>query len=146
MQRSLNLLLADDDTDDCMFFKDALEEIPVPSSLKTVKDGVELMQHLSSVPILPDAVFLDLNMPRKNGFDCLTEIKSSSNLNTVPIIIYSTSMDKEVVDMLYEKGAQHYIRKPGDFLKLKQVIYEALISITNRKMKVLKEEFIIEAK
>ena len=65
---TLNLLLADDDADDCMFFKEALEELPVAAKLITVNDGVQLMNHLiNENSQLPDALYLDLNMPRKNG-------------------------------------------------------------------------------
>ncbi len=73
---SLNLLLADDDTDDCFFFKEALEELPVSAKFTFVNDGVQLMQLLIvNDTSLADALFLDLNMPRKNGFECLSEIK-----------------------------------------------------------------------
>jgi CheY-like chemotaxis protein len=105
----LNLLLADDDVDDCMFFKEALEELPIDFNLVTVPDGVELLRQLGTLEMLPDALFLDLNMPRKNGFECLTQIKTDEKLNPIPVIIYSTSFDTEVVNMLYEKGAYHYI-------------------------------------
>ncbi|MET7029939.1 response regulator [Sediminicola luteus] len=126
-----NLLLADDDSDDCLFFKEALEELPVDASLSTVNDGVQLMDFLSSNSgDLPDALFLDLNMPRKSGLECLTEIKVTDELKHLPIIIFSTSLDLDVVDSLYEKGANYYIRKPGDFSALKKVIFEA-ITLTN---------------
>ena len=126
-----NLLLADDDSDDCLFFKEALEELPVDASLSTVNDGVQLMDFLSSNSgDLPDALFLDLNMPRKSGLECLTEIKVTEKLKHLPIIIFSTSLDLDVVDSLYEKGANYYIRKPGDFSALKKVIFEA-ITLTN---------------
>ena len=124
---SFNLLLADDDADDCMFFEEALEELPVSSTLKTVNDGERLMELLTAKPEpFPDILFLDLNMPRKTGVECLTEIKRNEKLKSLPVIIYSTSLDPEIVNMLYEKGAHHYIRKPGEFTKLKKVILEAL--------------------
>lgn len=126
-----NLLLADDDLDDCLFFKEALEEIKLDTTLTTVNDGVQLMHYLSlNTNKLPDALFLDLNMPRKSGIECLTEIKSIDNLKHIPIIIFSTSYDIEVVNLLYEKGATYYIRKPGEFSALKKVLFEA-ISLTD---------------
>ena len=146
MNVSFNLLLADDDADDCIFFKEALEELPVSSSLKTVNDGEQLMQLLSTKPVpLPDILFLDLNMPRKNGFECLTEIKLNENLKSLRIIIYSTSLDREIMNSLYEKGANHYIRKPGEFSKLKKIILEALmLSAETGDEKISKENFIIQ--
>jgi len=144
---SVNLLLADDDVDDCMFFKEALKELPIHSFLKTVSDGKQLMDMLTTNPdTLPDILFLDLNMPRKTGYECLSEIKLNNKLQRLPVIIYSTSLNQEVVNLLYEGGARHYIRKPGDFSKLKKVILEAL-TITSRDdpKNRSKENFIIEA-
>lgn len=122
-----NLLLADDDLDDCLFFKEALEELPVDAFLSTVNDGVQLMDFLSTNSgNLPDTLFLDLNMPRKSGIECLSEIKVMDELKNLPIIIFSTSLDLDVVDSLYAKGANYYIRKPGEFSALKKVILEAI--------------------
>lgn len=144
----INILLADDDMDDCTFFKEVLEELPVSASLKIVNDGVQLMQLLNTKEEpLPDILFLDLNMPRKTGFECLLEIKRSKKLKSLPVIIYSTSLNPEVVNLLYEKGAQHYIRKPGEFSNLKKVIYEALtITYKNNWLKPSKKKFIIRFK
>lgn len=143
----LDLLLADDDQDDCMFFREALEELKMSCKLTTVPDGVELMRHLTAGNILPDALFLDLNMPLKNGYECLSEIKGHERLNTIPIIIYSTSLDTTIVNQLYEKGASYYIRKPGDFSKLKHVIREALTTITaENPARTPKEKFVIQVK
>ena len=126
-----NLLLADDDTDDCLFFQEALDDLPFDATLATVNDGVQLMNFLSAKSDnLPDAVFIDLNMPRKSGFECLSEIKLIDELKHLPIIIFSTSLDIDVVNLLYDKGAHYYIRKPGEFSALKKVILEA-VTLTN---------------
>ena len=122
-----HLLLADDDIDDCVFFKDALEDLPIPATLTTVHDGVQLMNFLSSTSDhLPSALFLDMNMPRKSGFECLSEIKRIDKLKKLPVIIFSTSFNSEVVDLLYEKGAHYYIRKPGEYKDLKKIILEVI--------------------
>ena len=141
----LNLLLADDDTDDCIFFKEALEELPVSAKLTTVNDGVQLMELLTTkTDTLPHALFLDLNMPRKNGFDCLTEIKQNEKLKQLPVIIFSTSFDTEVANLLYELGASYYIQKPADFAILKKIISTSLALIGNpNKEQPSKEKFII---
>ena len=144
---SLNILLADDDADDCLFFKEALEELAIESSLTTVNNGMELMRYLAAKPALPDALFLDLNMPLKNGFECLTEIKKDNTLTPLRVFIYSTSFDTHVIDLLYEKGASNYIRKPGDFSKLKLVIHEAITKVVNKEeIKTTKDKFVIQAK
>ncbi|MEP6806691.1 MAG: response regulator [Flavobacterium sp.] len=143
-RQNYNLLLADDDEDDCAFFKEALDEIVVPADLVTVNDGVELMKFLA-VNTLPDILFLDLNMPRKNGHECLTEIKQKEELKDLPVIIFSTSLDNEIVDKMYEKGATYYIRKPGDFSKLKKVIENALITASKNNFKQpARAEFILQ--
>ena len=88
---SVNILLADDDSDDCLFFKDVLDELNLPTLLTTVHNGEQLMEVLLKSTELPDILFLDLNMPRKNGFECLSAIKQTKKLNQVPVIIFSTS-------------------------------------------------------
>lgn len=140
------LLLADNDIDDCNFFREALEELPVPSTLQTVHDGVELMQLLiSTTSDLPDALFLDLNMPLKTGFECLLEIKNHNKLKMLPVIIFSTSFNEDIAYQLYDNGAHHYIRKPGDFVKLKKVIHAAIqLTTVKHPVKPIKTEFVIQ--
>ncbi|HJY12810.1 MAG TPA: response regulator [Flavobacterium sp.] len=139
-----NLLLADDDEDDCAFFKEALDELSLPVSLVVVNDGVQLMDYLSTNN-LPDMLFLDLNMPRKNGHECLKEIKEINELNSMPVIIFSTSLDTEIVDLMYQKGATYYIRKPGEFSKLKKVIGNAVDVVSENKLKQpVREHFVLQ--
>ena len=76
-------------------------------------------------------LFLDLNMPRKTGYECLSEIKSDDKLKNLPVIIISTSFEHDVVNSLYKGGADFYLRKPGDFSLLKQLIYNAVNLVTN---------------
>ncbi len=145
-QTKLSLLLADDDIDDCDFFKDALLEIASPTTLTTVNDGVELMDFLLSGPEnYPDIIFLDLNMPRKSGMECISEIKVKDKLKHIPIVIYSTSLDIEVVNQLYEKGAHYYIQKPGGFKTLKKVIEKAIFIFSgNNSMPPSRDRFVIQ--
>lgn len=127
---SYHILLADDDLDDCLFFKEALEELELPAKLTTVHNGEQLMQWLQTCEQLPNILFLDLNMPRKNGFACLKEIKSSPSLKELPVTILSTAFEHEMANQLYTNGAQQCFKKPTDFATFKQIIYNALISIT----------------
>ena len=140
-----NILLADDDEDDCSFFEVALEELGLPATLVTGHDGVQLMDYLkANTANLPDILFLDLNMPRKNGHECLKEIKEISEYVTLPVIIFSTSLDIEIVDLMYQKGATHYIRKPGEFAKLKTVISNALsATVQNNLQQPVREQFVL---
>ena len=144
-KNSLNLLLADDDVHDCFFFKEALEELHISAKLTTVNDGVQLMQLLSAKETpLPDAIFLDLNMPRKSGIECLSEIKLNDKLKELPVIIYSTSLNMDVLDFLYQKGAHYYIRKPGEYHKLIKVILEAITLLSQKSTQPARDQFIIE--
>jgi CheY-like chemotaxis protein len=126
----LNILLVDDDIDDIYFFDIALKELPVSTHLTIVNDGEQLMNYLSeNLEHLPDILFLDLNMPRKNGFECLEEIRLIEKLKQLPIIIFSTSFEQGVVNILYKNGAQYFIRKPSDFSQFKKLIHQSLIFV-----------------
>ena len=128
----LHLLLADDDIDDCNFFKDAIDELSAPLNLTIVNNGVELMEFLiKNQDNTPDLIFLDLNMPKKSGLECMVEIKSSDSLSHIPIIIYSTSLDQMVVNSLYQMGAHHYIQKPAEFASIKSVIQKVVTLYSN---------------
>jgi len=141
----LNILLADDDTDDCIFFKQASDELQIPLHLTTVNDGEQLMQLLlNENDELPDVLFLDLNMPRKNGFECLSEIKLSEKLNQLAVIIFSTSYEKEVVNQLYNNGAQYFIRKPSEFSQFKKIIQQTITLIAQGNIsQPTRENFVI---
>lgn len=129
-KKHLNILLADDDTDDCIFFKDALDELLIKTNLTTVHDGEQLMIYLGGTSREHiDVLFLDINMPRKNGFECLAEIKQTENLKELPVIIFTTSYDQKVVNSMHESGAHYFIRKPSDFAQFKKIIYQTLLLI-----------------
>lgn len=110
--RILNILIADDDSDDRFLFGIALKEVAIPHKLISVNNGRQLMTYLTSnTASLPDVLILDLNMPLKNGSDCVIEIKRTENIKHLPIIIYSTSLQDEVADVLYQNGAHYYLQK-----------------------------------
>ncbi|MBA4054822.1 MAG: response regulator [Marivirga sp.] len=130
---STSIFLADDDEDDCMLFEDALKEVDLDVDLTVINDGEALMRALNKqVPPAPQVIFLDLNMPRKNGFECLQEIKQSEKLKDIPVVIFSTSTQEESINKAFLQGADHYIFKPGTFQLLKKTIRKVL-SINWRK-------------
>lgn len=120
------IFLADDDLDDCFLFEEALGEISVAIQLTTAHDGVELMTLLSNTEDLPQILFLDLNMPKKNGFQCLEEIKASETLRILDVVILSTSLSPEIADRLLTMGAKRYLQKPNDLSVLRRFIHETL--------------------
>ncbi len=141
----LRILLADDDKDDCYFFKMALDALDIATVLTIVSDGEKLMVYLSENALKhTDVLFLDLNMPRKNGFECLSEIKQNPALRDLPVIIFSTSFEKEVVKQLYLNGANYFIRKPSEFSQYERIIQHA-VSILQQgiSLHTSKEDFVI---
>jgi CheY-like chemotaxis protein len=143
--KQLNILLADDDKDDRFFFKLALDELTVPTQLTAVVDGEKLMDYLAeNIHQLPDVLFLDLNMPRRNGFECLSEIKLNEGLKQLPVIIFSTSFEQAVVNLLYLNGAQYFMRKPAEFSQLKKIIQHTVQLIMQANIsQPTKEDFVL---
>src|SRR5688572_24616394 len=99
------ILLADDDDDDRLLFLDVLNELPTPVTLSVAHNGELLMEMLDNPP-LPNMIFLDLNMPLKNGFECLEEIRRDPRLKELPVIIFSTSSQPSAIDKVFKAGAQ----------------------------------------
>ncbi len=132
--RILNVLLADDDADDCTLFKEALQELTIQTRFRTEPDGVQLMKRLTNKRwVVPDVLFLDLNMPRLNGYECLKLIKGNDQLKHLPVVIFSTAYDQHTVDRAYEHKANFYIRKPTEFRQLKKVIFQVLNLISQEQ-------------
>ncbi|AIY12880.1 response regulator [Cellulophaga baltica] len=125
--QTLNIALADDDEDDRLLFKDAIEEIKIKTKLSLFTNGKELMDYLV-LPnvILPEVIFLDLNMPIKNGMQCLKEIRENPKLSDLSVAIYSTSSSEGDIEDTFINGANVYINKPNSFGELKTVIDKVL--------------------
>lgn len=119
----MNIVLADDDEDDRLLFEEAISEIDVKTKLSLFKDGKVLMDYLTLPDtILPEIVFLDLNMPIKNGMQCLKEIRENDALKDLCVAIYSTSSSEEDIENTFINGANIYISKPNRYAALKKVI------------------------
>ncbi len=122
-KRRINILIADDDPDDRMMTKDALEEAYLLNNLQFVEDGVELMDYLhhrgkytdTALNPTPGLILLDLNMPKKDGREALREIKSDPNLRRIPVIILTTSKAEEDILRSYDLGVNCFITKPVSF-------------------------------
>ena len=142
-----NIFLTDDDADDCMLFSEALQEIFPDSEAKLTitSDGVKLMEALKNAIIsTPEIIFLDLNMPRKNGFECIEEIRNTAKYKNIPIVIFSTSSNNDIVDRTYKHGANYYICKPQSYPLLKKTI-EFVLSFDFKRLsqQPLREKFVI---
>lgn len=137
------IYLADDDSDDRALFVEALTEVDPSITIKQAQDGMYLMDDLHTISnTLPEFVFLDINMPRKSGFECLEEIRNDrGNLKELNIIVFSTSNDPATIQKAFELGATFYAVKPSTFEKLKSIIEDVLnmnsVSTIEEKRKFL---------
>jgi len=122
----LHILLAEDDQDDRMFFKDAFDAVKIEHDLTMFEDGIELMDYLHDTNELPHIVFLDLNMPGKSGIECLKEIRSNNRLRDLSVAIYSTSASNNNIEETFILGANVYIKKPKDFITLKKILSDVI--------------------
>jgi len=119
MKKPLLLFVVDDDLDDLMLFKDAINEIDPSIEIETAGNGVEALKKLKGeISRDPDYIFIDLNMPLMNGIQCLQEIKKMPVRSHIPVIIYSTSSYERDILQTINNGAFHYIVKPFSFQEL----------------------------
>ncbi len=129
-QKTISILMADDDEDDCMLAREALTESNLQHQLYVVKDGEELMDYLyrrgkytnSENTVSPGLILLDLNMPKKDGREALKEIKSNPNFRHIPVVILTTSKAEEDIQLSYYLGANSFIIKPVTFASLIEVM------------------------
>lgn len=111
---SATILLADDDDDDYLLFSEAISQILSDYEMHRVKDGLECIYVLKHFKI-PNYIFLDLNMPLKNGIECLKAIRLNPELAEVPVIIFSSTHHLKDIDLSYKFGATYYLVKPQSF-------------------------------
>lgn len=140
-----SIFLTDDDLDDCSMFSDALNEVYMGAKLTIANNGMKLMEVLEqTVPPPPEVIFLDLNMPLKNGFECLEEIRKSAKYHTIPIIIYSTTSNRDIVEKTYLHGANYFVCKPTSYSILKKTILHILsLDLKQLNQQPLRENFVI---
>lgn len=119
--KKLHILLADDDKEDYYLFKEALKQLDPTVTLTHVENSVQLLKYLGEVE-LPDVIVLDVHMPYKPVLESLSEIKTNERYHHLPVIIFSTSGDKETIDACYKAGATLYLVKPYTFPDLINVI------------------------
>lgn len=114
------ILLIDDDHDDCYLFTDAIKTAFPFIELTCINNVLDIFSYLQIKA--PDIIFLDLNMPFKNGFEFLSELKSLSQFSHIPVIIFSSSNYNKDIKLAYEKGAALYFTKPTSFDELAEAL------------------------
>lgn len=123
MEKHKKFFIADDDPDDQELFIEALHEIDALFECETAFDGQEALNKLINYAVnIPDFIFLDLNMPKMNGKECLAEIKKNNRLKEIPVIIYSTSADKKDMHEAMQLGAVFFLQKPTRFEELSRAL------------------------
>jgi CheY-like chemotaxis protein len=122
----MTILIVDDDADDLQFFADAIAEIDPGVTCITAYNGIEALQVLGAANPRPDYIFLDLNMPRMGGKQCLKHIKNNPLYKSIRVIIYSTSRRPEDLEEVREAGAAAFIVKPNKFHLLREEIADIL--------------------
>ena len=138
----MHILLADDDKEDFMIFQEAANMTSHEFSLTYAANWMDLLRVL--MKSLPDVLFLDLNMPVKDGFECLKTIREDNRFNLLPIVIYSTSSNKKDIDKAYEYGANFFIVKPNTTEGLTNLLHR-IVEMKNGQFdkKPMRDEFII---
>lgn len=132
----IRLLLIDDDDDDHILFNEAVRCMGRKVDCKYAYSAAEGLKMLEMPEHeLPQIIFLDLNMPFTSGNQCLQRIRSQANLNQISVVVYSTSLDERMANILYNNGANYYVCKPNDFTDIKKVLGQIIDFIEQGKPK-----------
>jgi CheY-like chemotaxis protein len=123
-----SILFVDDDEDDLLLFKSATRTIDHRITVATALDGAEALAFLKNCTRKPDIIFLDLNMPKLNGFECLSALSKADDLRAVPVVILTTSASEKDKTEAMILGAKAFITKPNSYLELQQILTELIQS------------------
>jgi len=115
-------LLADDDHDDAELFSEALNRVDPSISFHHVDNGTGVFQFLDDSTQTPDLIFLDLNMPKMSGWQCLAQLKNNPAYRDIPVIMYTTSSHYRDAEIALDLGALGLVTKPSEFKVLKTII------------------------
>jgi CheY-like chemotaxis protein len=121
-----NIFIADDDEDDRYLFINALNELDRSINCEFAVDGKDVLMKLKQIDQLPDVLFLDLNMPKLNGFECLRKLKNDIRMINLPIVIFTTSQNPSDIEATYSLGANVFFTKPNDYNELKNKLRRIL--------------------
>ncbi|MBC7487882.1 MAG: response regulator [Cytophagaceae bacterium] len=133
MNVPIRCLIAEDDVDDQEIFSIAVSELEGQYDCTYTLNGIEALERLTHDSLLPHYIFLDLNMPRMNGIQCLAEIKKQDRLSQTPVVIYSTSSGQSFIDDALRHGAATFITKPSRISDLVTILNEFFITQINNK-------------
>ncbi len=131
-EQTVEILLVEDNPADALLMEEALRDSPVPNVLRVVQNGEEALDCLHGRGSFagwrrPDLILLDLNLPKKDGREVLSEIKNDTNLRSIPVVVVTTSRSEEDVNRSYDLHANCYVTKPvrlSEFFSLVKKIEE----------------------
>lgn len=138
-----NIILAEDDEDDKYIFADALKEIDVRIKVEYVTDGTKLMNLLQH--FLPDILFLDLDMPHKNGLECLVEIRNNQKLKDLPVVVFSSTTRPANIQTAYEMGAHLFLIKSSNFKDYKEAL-KTIMRLGWEDAAAIKEQYCVNGR
>lgn len=134
----MNFLLVDDDADDILLFDEIISEVAPTFHFSSANDGQEALDNLRNGKPLPDLIFLDLNMPRMGGKECLLQLKSDEQLQHIPVIMFTTSSQSKDIEETMMNGAICFITKPTNFNELKYIISSIAESMPHQLLPTLR--------
>lgn len=123
----MQFFFVDDDTDDQEIFGMAISEVRPGITCVFANDGIEALEKLEDPAFMPAGIFIDLNMPRMNGSECLIAIRKITRLAVVPVFMYSTSSDPRLMKTCMELGAADFIVKPPGLKALIQRLEQLIL-------------------
>ena len=118
----VRILLVEDNDGDILLTQEALKEGKIRNHIIVARDGQEALDMLNTIDILPDLILLDINLPRVDGFEVLTTIKTDERLKSIPVIMLSTSGTETDILTSYNNYANCFITKPVDFTRFMDVV------------------------
>jgi CheY-like chemotaxis protein len=138
MKNQKILMIVDDDKDDRFFFRSAIRKNNPTYECIEAENGDDALKQLRKAKRLPDFIFLDLNMPKMDGRECLEELKKDKDLKQIPVIIYSTSDYEVDINLTEELGADYFLTKLFDIYPLPEELTEAMKKAEEKKKTSIK--------
>jgi CheY-like chemotaxis protein len=124
------VVLVDDDRDDAELFQEALEEVDNNLLFQHFENAqAALAEWVEARTVLPDVIFLDLNLPQVSGWEILKQLRQAHHMASIPVIMYTTSSQKKEEEIAHDLGANFFITKPSDYKELKSLLTELLVKV-----------------
>lgn len=134
------IIFADDDYDDRIFFRETVKKVIPGARLHEFLDGKQVMNHLAGLDALPHMIFLDINMPFKTGIQCLKEIRGNERFCHIPVIMFTTSDSQFDIDNSFDCGANLYIHKPYSYTQGIKLLTEFFTELDFDKLREVSRE------